>query len=83
MAATNDAIYSKLSAYSGTINDKIAAWLKANGATGGSYMDLWMSYLSAYSGSFNDRLRAWLVAQGASGSTVTDLWNDYWVNIHV
>lgn len=83
MPATNDAIHTKLSAYSGNTNDKIAAWLAANGASGSSLMDLWMDYLSAYSGSFNDRLKAWLAAQGASGSTVKDLWNDYWVNIHI
>lgn len=81
MAATNDAIYTKLVAYPGSINDKLMAWLKAGGATGGSLKDLWMDYLSAYPGTFNDRLNAWLDAQGASGSTVSDKYNDYWVNI--
>ena len=83
MAATNDAIYTKLAAYPGSVLDKTMAWLKAEGASGSSLKDLWMDYLSAYSGTFNDRMRAWLIAQGASGDTIGDLWNDYWGNIHV
>ena len=83
MASTQDYIYSKLSAYPGSVNDKLMAWLKAEGATGGSLMDLWMDYLSAYSGTLGERMVAWLKAQGASGSSLRDLYNDYWVNIHV
>lgn len=83
MACTNDCIYTKLAAYPGTVNDKLVAWLSAQGATGDTLMDLWLDFLSAYPGAFGDRLDAWLTAQGASGGSLKDKYNDYWCNIHV
>ncbi|RLA19273.1 MAG: hypothetical protein DRQ56_05775, partial [Gammaproteobacteria bacterium] len=70
---------------SGTINDMVATWLRAEtGATHSGINDLWHEYWDQEliaPGHFNDRAYEWLQGLGYLGETNNDLWAAYWADM--
>ena len=52
----------RLEGYSGGTNEILVKWLKSEGATGGTFNELFYDYWETlgFSGAYNDKWRAWL-----------------------
>ncbi len=67
--------------YTGTLDEMVSAWLKAEGATGSHLMGLWQSYWNIKAvpaGHHNYRERTWLGSLGYTQVPLADRKLSYW-----
>ena len=80
MQQINDLIFQKLSAFEGSVDDKINSWLANETGQQGDTADLWtlMFQQAGIDTQRNDAAYAWLELQGHTEPALGDRWYTYW-----
>jgi len=76
MSQLNDLIFTKLSAFDGTVSDKLLAWLQSLGATSNHINDAWIEVAGV--GHINDVKLAYYKSNGATSDNIMDAEIEFW-----